>query len=193
MIPPVKNLPAFARFILSVPGVFVLSLLVLLIPFTAMQITDEVHWSLSDFVIMGLLLNGCGLMALAFIRRGNVLSRLAGVVATGSVFVLVWANLAVGLIGSGPHWGNLLYIAVLLVVVTGLVVSEFRARGMAVTCFITAALLTAIACVQLLAGQEQEWGSSRYEIIGVNGFFVALFFLSGMLFRLSAKYTNKLA
>ncbi|GIV35863.1 MAG: hypothetical protein KatS3mg032_0242 [Cyclobacteriaceae bacterium] len=98
--------PFSGRFSFSVAGVFAVSLVLLLIPLTAMQFTDAVQWSAGDFLIMGFLLNGAGLLAIALLRDKRFLTRLAGICTVISVFLLVWVNLAVGLVGSGPHWGQ---------------------------------------------------------------------------------------
>jgi protein-S-isoprenylcysteine O-methyltransferase Ste14 len=42
--------------------IFVLVVLLLLIPFLAMQFTSEVNWTLSDFLVAGVLLFGTGLL-----------------------------------------------------------------------------------------------------------------------------------
>lgn len=79
---------------------------ILLIPFIAMQFTGEVNWTASDFVIMGVLLFGTGLLlqfAANRLRSGK--SRLLVLGAIGFAFLLVWAELAVGLVGS-PFAGS---------------------------------------------------------------------------------------
>ena len=78
----------------------------LLIPFVAMQFTGEVNWTASDFVIMGVLLLGTGLLlqfAANKIRSSK--SRLIALGAIALAFLFVWAELAVGLVGS-PFAGS---------------------------------------------------------------------------------------
>ncbi|MCA0931429.1 hypothetical protein LCM02_03120 [Lutimonas saemankumensis] len=87
--------------------VIVISMMsLLLIPFIAMQFTEEVNWSLFDFIIAGLLLVGTGLL-IEFVSRkvsGAITRKLviAGIVV---LFVLVWVEMAVGIFGS-PIAGN---------------------------------------------------------------------------------------
>lgn len=179
--------PFSGRFPFSIAGVFAVSLALLLIPLTAMQFTDAVQWSVADFLIMGVLLNGMGLLMLAVIKHKRFFARLAGIFTALTVFLLIWVNLAVGLVGSGPHWGNLLYIAVIAEILIGATISGFRIRGMMHTLFAATGILVVIACVQLLAGMEHLPSSLRMEIIGVNGFFAVLLFVCGWLYRVALK------
>lgn len=71
------------------------TLLVLLIPLVAMQFTDEVNWSGSDFLIMGVLLFGTGLLFNWVIRRFPHHRVVAGGVVI-LAFLYIWAELAVG-------------------------------------------------------------------------------------------------
>lgn len=78
----------------------------LLIPFVAMQFTREVNWTASDFVLMGVLLLGTGLLlqfAANKIRSSR--SRLLAIGAIGLGLLFVWAELAVGIVGS-PFAGS---------------------------------------------------------------------------------------
>lgn len=78
----------------------------LLIPFVAMQFTREVNWTASDFVIMGALLLGTGLLLqFAANRLRSARGRLIAIAAIGFVFLFVWAELAVGIVGS-PFAGS---------------------------------------------------------------------------------------
>lgn len=71
--------------------------LLLLLPFVAMQFTREVRWSPGDFLVFGALLALAGAVAEVAVRvsrrRAFVLGVLCG---TGLLFLLVWAELAVG-------------------------------------------------------------------------------------------------
>ena len=78
----------------------------LLIPFIAMQFTGEVNWDLTDFVVMGTLLAGTGLVCELVLRKvKNVEHRLAVCGGILLVFFLIWAELAVGIFGT-PFAGS---------------------------------------------------------------------------------------
>lgn len=80
--------------------------LVLLVPLVAMPFTDEVNWSVFDFVIMGGLLLGTGLLCELVLRRFKSLQ--SRIFICGFVLLLlflVWAELAVGIFGS-PFAGS---------------------------------------------------------------------------------------
>ncbi len=80
--------------------------LLLLIPLIAMQFTNEVQWTLSDFVLMGILLTGTGLLlnlAIRKIRATTTRFLVGGAILL--TFLLIWAELAVGIFGS-PFAGS---------------------------------------------------------------------------------------
>jgi hypothetical protein len=79
--------------------------LILLVPLVAMQFTDEVNWSVSDFVIIGALLIGAGLLFELITSRVDAKYRPIIGVVIASVVLLVWAELAVGIFGS-PFAGS---------------------------------------------------------------------------------------
>ena len=80
--------------------------LLLIIPLIAMQLTDEVEWSLFDFIIMGTLLLITGLMGeIIFKRVKNSKHRLILYIIIAMIFFLVWAELAVGIFGT-PFAGS---------------------------------------------------------------------------------------
>lgn len=74
---------------------------ILSIPLIAMQFTKEVNWTLSDFLIMGILLFITTFTIDFVLKKFKTLkSRLILVVATLALLILVWAELAVGIFGS---------------------------------------------------------------------------------------------
>jgi ABC-type cobalt transport system substrate-binding protein len=75
--------------------------LILLIPLIAMQFTNEVNWTLMDFVAAGVLLLGTGL-AIEFVIRKvkNVKHRIIICVVLLLILLIIWAELAVGIFGS---------------------------------------------------------------------------------------------
>lgn len=80
--------------------------LLLLIPLIAMQFTNEVNWSFFDFVVAGMLLLGTGLTAELVIRKVRNRNYRLGILAIIAVTLfLIWAELAVGIIGT-PFAGS---------------------------------------------------------------------------------------
>jgi peptidoglycan/LPS O-acetylase OafA/YrhL len=82
-------------------GIVLTVVFILLIPFTAMQFTDEVDWNLFDFVLMGILLLGTGLLCELVIRKVRNMDYRIGIIALILVALfLIWAELAVGIFGT---------------------------------------------------------------------------------------------
>tara|TARA_B110000238_G_C15716655_1_gene264873 strand:+ start:62 stop:331 length:270 start_codon:yes stop_codon:yes gene_type:complete len=81
-------------------------LFLLSIPLIGMAITDEINWSLLDFVIMGGLLTFLGI-GINFVinRTKNLKNRILYIGILVLVFTLIWAELAVGVFGT-PFAGN---------------------------------------------------------------------------------------
>ncbi|MBJ6979405.1 MULTISPECIES: hypothetical protein [unclassified Luteimonas] len=122
----------------------------LLLPAVAMHLdAPGVHWTGSDFLVMGLLLAAvCGLYEFATRRRAGTAWRAGFALALAAAFLTVSVNLAVGMLGGEGDPLNLLFVAVLLVAAVGALRAKFRARGMA-----RAMALTALAqLVAALAG-----------------------------------------
>lgn len=172
------------KFNRSILGVALITLILLAVPLVAMQFTDEVDWSAGDFIIMGALIFSTGLSFVLVTRFApNFIYRAAIGLALGTTFFMVWANLAVGLIGSGPHLGNLMYLGVVAVVIISSSQARFKAAGMQRAMTYSALSLMLLAVIALVARMDEYPGSSVTEILGVNGFFAVLYILAGSFFR----------
>ena len=80
--------------------------LLLLIPLVAMQFTEEVNWSLFDFIVAGVLLLGTGLIFELILRTVKATrSRVVIGLVLFAMLFLVWAELAVGIFGT-PFAGS---------------------------------------------------------------------------------------
>ena len=87
-------------------GIVLTVAFLLLIPLTAMLFTDEVDWNLFDFVVMGVLLLGTGLLCELVIRKVRNMDYRIGLIALILVALfLIWAELAVGIFGT-PFAGS---------------------------------------------------------------------------------------
>lgn len=80
--------------------------LLLLIPFIAMQFTNEVVWDETDFIVMGMLLLAVGLGVEVVLRKiKSNKKRLLWIGIVLFLFILIWGELAVGIFGT-PFAGS---------------------------------------------------------------------------------------
>jgi hypothetical protein len=81
-------------------------LFLLLIPLIGMAITDEINWSLFDFIIMGSLLIFLSI-GINFVsnRTKNLKNRDLYIGILVLIFTFIWAELAVGIFGT-PFAGS---------------------------------------------------------------------------------------
>lgn len=157
-----------------------------LLPWLAMQVTDEVNWSVGDFAVAGLLLAGVGAtFELAVRRTGDRRYRSAVALTLAAAFLLVWVNGAVGIIGSDDNPANLLHGAVLVVAIAGAVLARGRPAGMARAMYAAALAQMLVAATAVILG----WGSPRsgpLEILALNGAFAGMWLAAAGLFRRAA-------
>ncbi len=158
---------------------------VLLLPLLAMQFTDEVRWTVSDFVFAALLLFGSmGAYEVAARMTRDTAYRAGAGVAIATLFLLTWSNAAVGITDSEADF--YIFFGVPVVAIAGAIIARFRAHGMAFA-MVAAALAQAMIAVTALAAGIIPAFNSAFEILGITGFFVALFLGSALLFRRAAR------
>lgn len=156
----------------------------LLIPLIAMQFTDEVVWTLSDFIFAGTILFGTGLTYQLITRKKKeTIYRVAIGFALFTGLFLIWTNLAAGIIGSVNNAFNLLYFGVIAVGIIGALLARFQSPGMALTLYAMAAVQAIITVTALITGMHHIPGVTVYHILAVNGFFITLFIVAAILFR----------
>ena len=129
----------------------------LALPLIAMQFTDDVAWTGFNFLVMGVLLSivgGC--FELALRMSGNWTYRIAFAVAVVTGFLIVWVNLAVGMIGGEDKPANLVFFGVLLVAAVGAVLARFRADGMARAIGATGIAQAAAAGYAAILGETRD-------------------------------------
>lgn len=153
----------------------------LLLPAVAMQFTDEVNWDETDFIVTGLVFSIVGgLVELAVRLSSNWFYRIGAFFGIFSGFVVVWSNLAIGMIGNENNPINLLFIPVLLIALGGAILGRFRN--------------TALGWAMLLAGLAQAAIGIGFGVLGTDirgGIFTlilsSLWLLSATLFHASRK------
>ncbi|MGB5078367.1 MAG: hypothetical protein WBO17_12885 [Sphingorhabdus sp.] len=151
----------------------------LITPAIAMQFTDEVDWDETDFLAMGIIfaLIG-GAFELAVRTSGNLAYRVGFAVALLATFLLIWINLAVGIIKSEDNPANLMFAAVIATAVGGTVIARLQPRGMARAMTATAIAQALIAVVALSMGDF---------ILILTGLFILLWLSAAALFNKAAQ------
>ena len=120
-------------------------------------------------------------------KTDNTAYKSAVGLALATPFLLVWIIGAVGVLGRAGDRADLMYIGVFAVGIMGAIIARFQPHGMARALFATALAQALVAVIALIAGMHQAPYSSVGEILGLNGFFVALFLGSAWLFRNAAR------
>ena len=162
--------------------------LLLSIPVIAMQFTSDVDWSGSDFIVMGILLGTAfGTFDLASRMSGSIPYRAAVGLAVLASFLLVWFNLAVGIIGSEGNPANLMFGVVLIVALAGSLVARFEAAGMSRTMVVAGAIQAAIGIIALIGNMGAIKPSWPADIIVLTLMFTGMWLVSAWLFRLAAR------
>jgi hypothetical protein len=156
-----------------------LAALLLLAPLAAMQVTDEVRWTLSDFIFAGAMFGTVGLVAELTVRMTrNWACRAGAGFALAAAFVIVWANGAVGMIGPEGNPYNLYFYGVIAIALAGAAAARFRPAGMALA---MAAAGVAQAAAALGGLSADPRGAA------VSTAFAGLWLLSAALFRNGAR------
>jgi len=79
-------------------GILITVALLLLTPLIAMQFTDEVNWTLPDFIAAAVLLTGTGLLCeLALRKVKKTKYQIVICLVILAMLLLIWAELAVGI------------------------------------------------------------------------------------------------
>ncbi|HEV2078674.1 MAG TPA: hypothetical protein VGR19_02090 [Allosphingosinicella sp.] len=151
----------------------------MLLPLVAMQFTDEVNWTASDFVFAGVLFGSVGLTFELIVRRSRSLAyRLGAAIAVVGAFLTIWVNAAVGMIGSEDNPYNLLFLGGLLLALVGAVIARFRSAGMA----------RAMAIAGIAQAAVSAFGISTDFRGGVLSMgFSGLWLLPAALFRIASR------
>lgn len=161
----------------------VITALLLLIPFLGNMYVDGWNWGLFDFIFMGALIFGTGMAYEFGSRKGGTTSyRVAVGIALFALFLLLWMNGAVGIIGSEDNPANLLYFGVFATIMIGSALANLSPRGMSRTLFVTA-LVQALVPVIALIIWKPDFSPGVIGVFVFNVFFVVLFLVSGILFR----------
>jgi hypothetical protein len=160
------------------------TVLILLAPLVAMRFTEEVNWTVGDFVFAGAMLLGAGITYELAARVGNLAYQAGVVTALGAGVLTLWVTGAVGIIGSENNPGNQLYLAVVALAILGAIVTRGRAADM-VWAMALAAVATILAPFIAYFGGIADPSSDVLapEVYGATGVFTIGWALSAAFFR----------
>jgi hypothetical protein len=160
---------------------------ILAAPFVAMQLNAEgVNWTVGDFLAMGIMLGAVGgFLELAVRMTRNRYYRTGAGLALLGAFLLAWANLAVGIVGSENNPNNQLFFVALLMGIAGIIGAKARAEGMVRAMLTTAGSIVAAFVFAELSARDEPIVRPVVEAVGTS-IFVVLFLGSAWMFGRAA-------
>ena len=164
------------------------AMLLLVTPFVAMQMhADGVDWTVGDFIFAAVLFGIIGgALELAVRFSPNRAYRGAAALSLLGTLLTIWANLAVGMVGSEHNPANQCFFAALLAGIAAGCIGRFRPKAMSIAAAATALLLWTAFAVAVMAPTDEPFVKHSVEFIGTS-IFALLFLGSAWLFRRSAR------
>ena len=160
----------------------------LALPAVAMQFTTEVSWTALDFIMMGIMLGVLGVGFELLIRFStNWWHGVGMAVGLVTAFLLIWVNLAVGIIGSERNDANFLFAGVLAVAVGGASIARLRSMDLARAMLATAVAHTLVAGIALAGGLGVDGPAWPWDLIGTTVMFDGMWLFSALLFHRAAR------
>lgn len=146
-------------------------------PLVAMQITREVNWDKTDFIVAAIIFGIVGgLIELAVRLSSNWYFRFGAMFAVLAGFIVVWSNLAVGMIGNEDNPTNLWFGIVLLIAIAGAILSRFGKGKMAVATLAAGLAQATIGLFTGVLGTDMRGGIFTILLSGVWFISSALFY-----------------
>jgi len=158
----------------------------LCVPAVAMRVPGSgFDWTTGDFVVMGALFAlTLGAYECLAARAPSIAYRAASVLASLGLFLLIWINLAVGIIGHEGNDANLIFAAVIAIIVGGACLARFEPAGMGKALFAAAGAQMLIGGIALAGDLGIEGRGWPLDVIVPTAFFTGLWAVAGTLFRM---------
>ncbi len=140
------------------------------------------HWTLIDFVFMGVLLYGSALTFELVARRfPNIWYKSAVALAVVTGLLLIWGNAAVGTVGD-DNPVNMIYPFIILIGLMAGALARFEPKKMANIMFTVALAQFLPPLVALFASKDNFAPGIPQVFVLVSGFAI-MFVVSGILFK----------
>ncbi len=145
-------------------------------------------WDMLDFAVMAALLIGVVATYKLVIRRApNSTYRWGVRAALLTVFLLIWVNGAVGIIGGENNDANMLYVAVPIIGLIFAVAARFKAPGMQRALYAMAATQVLVTAVGVFIGDRVAASGVPTDAIVITVFFVAAWLACAQIFARSVR------
>lgn len=166
--------------------VALLPLALLLIPFTGNLTVEGWNWKWADFVFAWVVFTLTTLVFRFLVTRpmANLAYKAGVALAVLAGFLVFWITAAVQIIGD-ENPANLLYLGVILTGLGGVALARFRPAGMAKAAFATAAVTFLVPIVGVIV-KPTDFSPGIPQVFLLNGVFVLMFVVSGLLLRHAA-------
>jgi len=133
----------------------------------------------SPFLIVFLLINKMYPVNLSY--------KLALALALISAFLLIWVNLAVGVIGSEDNLANIMFVVILITGLIGAIKVKFQSLAMSYVMLLLAVSHIIVAAIALIFQLGSEGPIWPFDVMGASCIFAILWFCSALLFRRAAQ------
>jgi hypothetical protein len=154
----------------------------LLTPLAMMQVSDEWNWGVGDFVFAAVMICGTFLLYETAAKWSASLAYRGGaVLALAASFLIVWINLAVGIVGEDSPF-NLNFFGLVAMAAAVSFACGFTAKGMArgMTCVAAAAAFLGVLLATAPMNANVPPGPAK--LLGISLAFAAVWLASGLLF-----------
>ncbi|MCH8500760.1 MAG: hypothetical protein LAT77_02490 [Aliidiomarina sp.] len=154
----------------------------LITPAIAMRFTDEVQWTAFDFVVAAVLLGGSGLLIEVGAKLStNTAFRVGMTIAVINCLLIIWLNLAVGIIGNEDNPANFMYLSVLGLVAVGTVFLRAKTNAMSWLMIATAITQLSISIAAVLLKLPTDLQPAFF----LNSAFAILWLIAAGLFKVA--------
>lgn len=144
-------------------------------------------WSLGDYVVAAAVLAFFGATFELVVRTNRSKWYRAGAaMALATIFLLVWINGAVGIIGNEDNPANLAFVVVILMALSGAIAARFEAAGMARAMAVAAAAQALVAVAALSYGLGAMEAPGLIGVVILIAAFAVMWLISAALFAKAA-------
>jgi hypothetical protein len=165
---------------------------VLLIALFGNMFIEGWNWNPGSFVLAWVVIAAATFVyrLLATSKAANLPFKLGVGVAVMASFMLGWITLSVKVIGE-ENPANLFYFLIILGGLVGVGFSRFQPAALAKVAFAMAGGVLLVPVIAVLFWPESDFSPGVEKVFILNGVFVAMFIVSGLLLRHAAGQTTR--